>query len=107
MTEYELKRVFGKNVYTRRERNGWNQEKLAEKADVSTNTISDIETGQKFARAKTMVSLARALETEVYELLKPDNVLPDKPREIFAKYNEEVREAIQVIGNSYIKDMKN
>ena len=106
MTERELKRIFGKNISTRRERFGWNQETLAEKADVSKNTISDIETGQKFARAKTMVSLAKALRTEIYELLKPDYIIPDRVADIFAKYNEEVREKVEEIGNFYIKNIK-
>ena len=106
MTELELKKIFGKNINTRRERKGWNQDTLAEKANVSKNTISDIETGQKFARAKTMVSLAKALGTELYELFKPDNVLPDKTIDIIAKLSEEVREKVAEIGNSYIEGMK-
>ena len=84
---------------------GWNQETLAEKAGVSKNTISDIETGQKFARANTLVRLAEVLQTEVYELLKPDNVMPDKSADILAKYGEEVKEAVEKIGNLYIEKM--
>jgi len=106
MTERELRNIFGKHVSARRERKGWSQEKLAEKADVSKNTISDIETGQKFARARTLVRLAKVLETEVYELLKPFNILPDKSADIIAKYSEEVRETVEKIGNSYIGKME-
>ena len=84
---------------------GWNQETLAVKAGVSKNTISDIETGQKFVRANTLVKLARALQTEVYELLKPDNIMPDKTADILAKYGEEVKEAVEKIGNSYMANM--
>jgi len=75
-------------------------------ADVSKNTISDIETGQKFARANTLVKLAKAFETEVYELLKPDNVPPDKTSDAIAKYSEEVRDAVNKIQSSYIENMK-
>ena len=106
-TEQELKILFGKNVSTLRNRRGWSQEELAEKADVSRNTISDIEKGDKFARPKTLVSLALAFETDVYELLKPEGVLPDKPTDIFAEYSEEVRERVEEIGNSYMERMKN
>ena len=106
MTERDLKNIFGKHVSSRRERKGWSKEKLAEKADVSKNTISDIETGQKFARAKTLVRLAKVLETDVYELLKPFNVLPDKSADIFAKFHEEVRESVERIGNSYLGKME-
>jgi len=103
----ELKDTLGQNIKTRRNRNGWSQEKLSDKADVSKNTISDIENGQKFARANTLVKLANALETEVYELVKPENILPDKNADIIAKYAEEVREAVDQIGNSYMRNKKN
>ena len=105
-TEQELKDILGRNVYKRRDRMGWNQETLAEKAGVSKNTISDIETGQKFARANTLVKLAEVLQTEVYELLKPENIMPDKSADILAKYGEEVKEAVEKIGNFYMEKMK-
>ena len=100
--EKELKKILGNNVSTRRDRMNWTQEELSYKAGVSKNTISDIENGQKFARANTLVNLAKALETEVYELLKPDDVKPDKTADIIAKYGEEVREAVENIGNRYM-----
>jgi transcriptional regulator with XRE-family HTH domain len=105
-TEQELKAIFGKNVFKQRDQKKWTQEELAEKAKVSKNTISDIEGGQKFARAKTLVKLALAFDTQVYELLKPDDVLPDKPTDIIAKYGEEVREKVAEIGSSYMEKMK-
>ena len=105
-TEQELKIIFGKNVSTLRNRRDWSQEDLAEKAGVSRNTISDIEKGDKFARAKTLLRLAMAFETEVYELFKPEGILPDKPTDILAEYSEEVREKLKEIGNSYIEKMK-
>ena len=104
--EQKLKEIFGKNVSKHRERRGWSQEKLAEKAGVSRNTISDIENGDKFARAKTLTSMAKAFETEVYELLKPEGILPDKPSDILAEYCEVVRERVEEIGNFYIESMK-
>ena len=105
-TEQELKNCFGKNIFSHRERRNWSQEDLAEKAGVSRNTISDIEAGYKFARAKTLVRLAKALETEVYELLKPEGVLPDKPVDILAEYCEEVREKVTEIEKFYVSKMK-
>jgi len=105
-TGQELKDTLGQNIKTRRGRNGWSQEELSDRADVSKNTISDIENGQKFARANTLVKLANALETDVYELVKPENILPDKNADIIAKYGEEVREAVEKIGNFYMGNQK-
>ena len=104
--EQDLKKTFGQNVKSRRESRGWSQELLAEKAQVSKNTISDIETGQKFARAKTLVRLAAVFETAAYELLKPEGILPDKPLDIIVKYQEEIKETVEKIGNFYIENLK-
>ena len=105
-TEQELKKTLGQNVSVRRNSRGWTQEKLAEKAGVSKNTISDIESGDKFARAGTLIRLAKIFETEVYELLKPDNISPDKTADAIAIYSEEVREAVDKIQSAYLESIK-
>ena len=105
-TEQELKELLGQNIKTRRLQKKWSQEKLAEYADLTRNTISDIESGQDFAGAKTLISLAKALETEVYELFKPESVLPDKPSDILSKFSEEIRQKVDEIGISYIAKIK-
>ena len=46
-------------------------------------------------------------EVEVYELLKPEGVLPDKPVNILAEFSEEVRQKVDEIGNSYMEKVKN
>jgi len=106
-TDRELKDIFGQNIKKRREYRGLSQERLAEQANVSKNTISDIESGQKFARAKTLVLLAAALETDVYELLKPDSILPDKVSDIFVRYNEDLKESMEKLGKKYMERMRN
>ena len=102
----DLKRILGENVKIRRERKGLSQEQLAEKAGVSKNTISDIETGDKFARANTLVALAKALETEVYELLKPKDITPDKAEDIVEKYYDVVKDALEQSKKNYIENIK-
>jgi transcriptional regulator with XRE-family HTH domain len=46
---------------------------LAAKTDISTNFMADIEAGNTWVSAQTLVKLAQALEIEVFELLKPQN----------------------------------
>jgi transcriptional regulator with XRE-family HTH domain len=122
-TFQELKNIFGTNVRTRRNKLGLTQEKLAEKMGliqeelekmglaqeeqsekigVSKNTISAIEKGEKFAHASTLFYLAKALGTEVYELLKPENVQPDKAADIIAKYSKKVQDAVGELEKSYM-----
>jgi transcriptional regulator with XRE-family HTH domain len=102
-TEKELRKIFGQNVSIRRNSRHWTQEKLAEKTGVSKNTISDIEKGDKFARVSTLIRFAKVFETEVYELLKPENIPPDNATDAIAKYCEEVKEAVVNIENFYLR----
>ena len=105
-TEQELKNTLGLNVRNRREHKGLTQEKLAEKIGVSKNTVSDIESGDKFARACTLVRLAKILETEVYELLKPKGISPDNIADAIAIYSKEVKEAVEKVEKSYLSRKK-
>lgn len=101
-SELELQYILGRNVKSRRDRKGLSQEQLAERAKVSKNTISVIETGQKFVHAKTLIHLAKALDTEVYELLKPSGVYPDKAEDIIVRFCAQVKEAVDKVGDSYL-----
>ena len=103
MTVRELTIIFGKNIRNRRIICGFSQEKLAEMIGVSINTVCEIETGKKFVRAETLIRFASVLNTEVYELFKPDNVSPDNAYEILTKYSYEIKEAVDSIRNNYLK----
>ena len=52
---------------------GFSQEKLAELAGVSDQTINDIEGCRTWVSDKTLVKIAYVLETEVYQLVFPQN----------------------------------
>ena len=102
MKVQELNSIFGKNIRKYRIFLGWSQEVLAEKMDVSINTICEIETGKKFVRAETLINFASILKTEVYELFKPENILPDDAAGILLKYSEDVKKAVDSIRNTYL-----
>jgi len=105
-TEQALRDILGRNVRSRRESRDWSQEILAEKTGVSKNTISEIETGQKFARANTLVQLAIALDTQVYELFKPHDIQPDNNRDFILKYGQDIREAVDKLESQYLMEEK-
>ena len=52
------------------------------------------------------MQLAKVLGTQVYELLKPDDVFPDKAAEIIAKYSDKVRDAIERVEKSFAENQK-
>jgi transcriptional regulator with XRE-family HTH domain len=98
--ENELKALFGANVKEHRILNRLSQMTLAEMINVSTNTISEIETGKKFVSANTLVSLAEVFKIDTYELFKPKSILP---YEVILSFSDEVKIAMDNIADKYLK----
>jgi transcriptional regulator with XRE-family HTH domain len=71
MKEQELRKILSTNIKLFRNRKEWSQAKLAEKLKISSNFLSEIETGKGWVSPLTLVKLANALDIEVYELFKP------------------------------------
>lgn len=61
---------FGQRLKTLRKAYGISQEKFAEKLNLSTNTISTIETGKSFIKYPTLKNICKALNIEPEELFK-------------------------------------
>ena len=106
MTVQELSTILGKNVKKFREFYGLSQEKLAEKMDLSVISICAIENGKKFVRAETLVTFASLFKTEVYELFKPEDIMPDNAAGVLAKYCEDVAKASEKIKKEYLRKIK-
>jgi transcriptional regulator with XRE-family HTH domain len=88
MEEAELRRILSSNIKHYRGLRGWSQVKLAEKIDISTNFLADIETGKSWVSSLTLVKLANCFEIEVYELFRPENAP-----------NDEIKEAVKSLVN--------
>jgi transcriptional regulator with XRE-family HTH domain len=70
--EQALKDILSGNVKKYRNRRAWSQFTLAAKIDMSTNFLADLEAGNSWVSALTLIKLAKAFEIEVFELLKPE-----------------------------------
>jgi transcriptional regulator with XRE-family HTH domain len=105
MNERELLRIFSANIKRHRAFYKWSQAELAEKVDISTNFLSDIETGKKWASPTTMVRFADVFHIEAYELFKPEHFLPDKSDSVIQKYTEDVFLAISQIRDAYLQKL--
>jgi len=81
MEESELRRVLSSNIKHCRGLRGWSQVKLAEKIEISTNFLADIETGKSWVSSSTLIKLANCFEIEVYELFKPESAPSDVVKE--------------------------
>jgi transcriptional regulator with XRE-family HTH domain len=81
--EQALRDLLAANIKKFRRRRKWSQFVLAERIDISTNFLADMEAGNTWVSSQTLVKLAKAFEVEVYELLKPqkERDLWDEPEE--------------------------
>jgi transcriptional regulator with XRE-family HTH domain len=65
----EHRRLLGETVRARRKDAGLSQEKLAEKASLSTVFISRVERGKESPSVDSLVKIARALGVHVRDLV--------------------------------------
>jgi transcriptional regulator with XRE-family HTH domain len=66
-----LRTILAENVKKRRKILGIAQEKLAEKTGLSWKMINTIECSKTWVSDKTLENLAKALQTDVWQLLFP------------------------------------
>jgi transcriptional regulator with XRE-family HTH domain len=72
-----LREILAKNLRNNRRKCGFSQEKLAEKAEISTQYLAMLEIARKFPASKVLERLAKAMDIKVYELFLIDH----SPRE--------------------------
>ena len=77
-TQVSIRTVFAQNVKKHRENLHYSQEKCAEKAGVSVQTIKDIEGYRRWVSDSTLTRLAKALKTAEFQLLLPEKYEKDK-----------------------------
>jgi transcriptional regulator with XRE-family HTH domain len=68
---------------------------LAEKAEISIPFLSDIERGNKWPYMDTLINIAKALNAEVYELLKPGETVSDKQKDAVSKCLDTVSASVR------------
>jgi len=109
MTEKDLKAVLSKNIRRFRGYRKLSQADFAEKIEISIPFLSDIENGKKWVSPITLVKIADALNIEVYELIKPESIIPDNAVSILEKYTADIQqvfaETLNNIQNHYIEQL--
>jgi len=109
MQEQELKENLGKNIKFFRFRSQLSQAELAEKAQISITSLSDIERGNNFPQAKTLCNLAQALDVEVWSLFRGNgttveqNSLLEHISEDFSKHINIAIDTVRKQYNTYNK----
>ena len=69
----QVRKILSGNIKKHRRFFCYTQEKLAEKAGISSQTLNDIEGCRRWVSSKTLSSLAKALNLKEYQLLLPEN----------------------------------
>ena len=67
----KLRMILSSNIKKQRKKLGLSQEKLAEAANLSSQTINDIEGCRMWVSDKTISKLAKVFNIEAYQLLVP------------------------------------
>jgi len=70
---YSLKEIFAKNLRENRRKCGFSQEKLAEKAGISTQYLAMMEIARKFPTSDVLERISAAMNINVYELFLVDH----------------------------------
>jgi len=99
MEEQELRGILSNNIKRCRLKNNLSQLALAEKVDISTNFLSDIERCKAWISPNTLVKLASVLNIEPYELFKADALLLESEKDILKNYADENLKAVLSVMN--------
>jgi len=110
MTEKDLRAILSQNIKRIRGYRKLSQADFAEKVDISIPFLSDIENGKKWLSPTSLVKIANALNIEVYELLRPETIIPDNSVNILEKYTADIYQsfgdALYNIQHDYLKKIK-
>ena len=74
MESQELRECLSLNLKKYRKIKGWSQFELAEKAEISEQTVNSIEVLRLWPSDKTLAKLANVLEVEMYRLFVPQTL---------------------------------
>jgi len=100
----KIQEIFLNNMKNARAKLGLSQSKLAEKADVSTGFIADIEIGRRSSSLNTLQKIADVLKLKPYQLLiEEDDIEVYDKKELLNKVQEEIIKKFP----QYLKDIEN
>lgn len=101
MTQLELREYLSLNIKKRREIFTFTQEKLAEEAGLSAQTINDIEGCRTWVSDKSLIKIAEALHTTPAELLIPSDNNDDSDKINLLRLKRDLQESV----NKHIEEV--
>jgi transcriptional regulator with XRE-family HTH domain len=102
-----IREILALNLKENRQKCGFTQEKLAEKAGISANYLSMIEVSRKFPTPEMLDRLANALKIETFQLFDasatPEGALLHLERSIIYSIKQVVKETVKETINEECK----
>jgi transcriptional regulator with XRE-family HTH domain len=92
--------AFGGKVRRLRKQKKLSQRYLAEKADMSTKRLGELERGVSDAGIMRLIKLAEALGVPAFSLLAPDDALPARANPALVERYQIAREAFGALGQT-------
>ena len=110
MAEEDLRIILSTNIKRYRNLRNFTQTEFADRISISVPFLSDIENGKKWVSSGTLVKIANVLKIEVYELFKPDKILPDKAVDILKKFSTDIHvefgKSLEDLCSNYTKKLE-
>ena len=72
----QLQRIIGNNIKLSRTTQGYTQEGLAERAEISVEHLKQVERGKKMLSVESLVNVANALQVSVDSLVYEQTISP-------------------------------
>ena len=89
-----LRGIFANNLKKNRRNKGLSQEKLAEKAAISTHYVAMLELTHNFPSSEILERLAAALNIEVYELFLVSPSVKDELNRLHQTIVNEIKQTV-------------
>jgi len=105
MEAIELREALSQNIKKYRKQKGWSQFELAEKADVSEQTINSIEGLRLWASDKTLFKIASVLEVDMYKLFVPQKLTLQS--ESITELKHAVVKTVETLFHNTLQDWEN
>jgi transcriptional regulator with XRE-family HTH domain len=100
MDENNIRDILAKNIKENRRKNGFSQDKLAEKAGISTPFVAMIEVSRKFPTPDVLDRIANALNIKTWQLFAVSPSLGDEMERL---HTDIVKNIDQVVTNAVKK----
>ncbi|MBP3365598.1 MAG: helix-turn-helix transcriptional regulator [Treponema sp.] len=104
MEIFELKERLSVNLKKLRKEKNWSQFELAEKADISEQTVNSIESRRLWPSEKTLVKITNALNADVHRLFLPESYAGLPQSELSADLRLAVVQSVRALVEKTLAD---